>query len=77
MNFFDVSVGAADYMATHLGGPAAHDCRYGLEFVQRFRWPGTGEQVSIEISTRELSWLLEGLDITRTEAHKAVIYSLF
>jgi len=44
---------------------------------QRFWWPGAGEQASIEISTRELSWLLEGLDITRTEAHKPVTYSLF
>ena len=37
---------------------------------QRFWWPGAGENVAIEISTRELSWLLEGLDITRVEAHK-------
>ncbi|MCP3867418.1 MAG: transposase, partial [Gammaproteobacteria bacterium] len=27
---------------------------------QRFWWPGAGEDVAIEISTRELSWLLEG-----------------
>jgi len=44
---------------------------------QRFWWPGAHEQVAIEISTRELSWLLEGLDITRVEAHKAAHYSLF
>ena len=44
---------------------------------QRFWWPGAHEQVAIEISTRELSWLLEGLDITRVEAHQAEKYSVF
>ncbi len=44
---------------------------------QRFWWPGAGERVAIEISTRELSWLLEGLDITRVDAHKEAKYSLF
>jgi len=44
---------------------------------QRFWWPGTHENVALEISTRELSWLLDGLDITRVEAHKATTYSLF
>ena len=44
---------------------------------QRFWWPGAGENAAIEISTRELSWLLEGLDITRVEAHKAANYTLF
>ena len=44
---------------------------------QRFWWPATDEQVSVEISPRELSWLLEGLDITRIEAHQATKYALF
>ena len=44
---------------------------------QRFWWPGSDASVSIEISMRELSWLLEGLDITRLEAHKAVNCVLF
>ena len=44
---------------------------------QRFWWPGAGEKVTIEIPTRELSWLLEGLDITRVEAHKSAKYTLF
>lgn len=44
---------------------------------QRFCWPGRGATGTIEISTRELSWLLEGLDITQIEAHKAARYSLF
>ncbi len=44
---------------------------------QRFWWPGIHENAAVEISTRELSWLLDGLDITRVEAHKAVNYSLF
>ena len=44
---------------------------------QRFWWSGAGEQVALEISTRELGWLLEGLDITRVDAHKEARYSLF
>ncbi len=44
---------------------------------QRFWWPGAREQVALEISMRELSWLLEGLDITRVEAHRAANYALF
>lgn len=44
---------------------------------QRFWWPGGGERSAIAITTRELSWLLEGLDITRIKAHKATHYRLF
>ena len=44
---------------------------------QRFWWPSTGEQLSVEITPRELSWLLEGLDITRIEAHQATQYTMF
>lgn len=43
----------------------------------RFWWPDGQEAVALEISTRELGWLLDGLDITRVEAHKAANYSLF
>lgn len=44
---------------------------------QRFWWPTDGKVHTLEISSRELGWLLEGLDITRIEAHKAAKYSLF
>lgn len=44
---------------------------------QRFCWPKTNNRGAIEISTRELSWLLEGLDIHQVKAHKMVNYSLF
>jgi len=44
---------------------------------QRFWWPAKDNMSAIEVSTRELGWLLEGLDITRVEAHKAAKYSLF
>ena len=44
---------------------------------QRFWWPGVYEKAAVEISARELSWLLEGLDITRVQAHKEAKYSLF
>lgn len=44
---------------------------------QRFWWPNVRDCSAIEVSTRELSWLLEGLDITRVSAHKSAKYSLF
>jgi transposase len=44
---------------------------------QRFWWPTPGEAAALEISARELGWLLEGLDITRIEAHEAARYTLF
>jgi transposase len=43
---------------------------------QRFWWPNARESLAIEISERELSWLLEGLDISRVEAHKKADFSL-
>jgi len=44
---------------------------------QRFWWPmGATDETTVEVSVRELSWLLEGLDITRIEAHKGAKYSL-
>lgn len=43
----------------------------------RFWWPNRSEVTPLEISTRELSWLLDGLDITCVEAHKTLNYSLF
>ena len=44
---------------------------------QRFWWPTDGEYASIEITARELSWLLEGLDVTQVKAHKTAKYALF
>ena len=44
---------------------------------QHFWWPVDNEQVSVEITARELSWLIEGLDITQVEAHKTAHFSLF
>ncbi len=42
---------------------------------QRFYWPSAGEAASVEITSRELSWLLEGLDIRHVTAHKRLDYS--
>lgn len=42
---------------------------------QHFWWPGVDEEGVIEISNRELSWLLEGLDLTQVTAHKETEYS--
>jgi transposase len=44
---------------------------------QRFWWPDGHESVALEITTRELGWLLDGLDITHIEAHKAANFSVF
>ena len=44
---------------------------------QRFWWPKTDESVSVEISNRELGWLLEGLDISDVSAHKTAHFSSF
>jgi len=43
---------------------------------QRFWWPNVDEQQAVEVSYRELSWLLEGLDITQVTAHKKTHFSL-
>jgi len=43
---------------------------------QRFWWPSVGTAAAVQISTRELAWLLEGMDITAVRAHRAVNYSL-
>jgi transposase len=44
---------------------------------ERFRWPqAEGAAASMEISARELRWLLEGLDIARVEGHRKVRFGL-
>lgn len=40
----------------------------------RFRWP-TSEAEVMAIGGRELSWLLEGLDLHRVQGHKIARYS--
>ncbi len=39
----------------------------------RFKWPGTQKEV-LDISSRELSWLIAGLNIS--QAHKPLKYSM-
>ena len=46
------------------------------EQPKRFWWPDVNETAAIEISDRELAWLLEGLDITQVKAHKITDLSL-
>ncbi len=41
---------------------------------QRFRWPESREEV-LQISQRELRWLLEGLDLNQRQAHRPLSYS--
>lgn len=40
----------------------------------RFRWPNSSKEV-LEITHRELQWLLSGLDIKQSKAHKTLVYS--
>lgn len=40
----------------------------------RFRWPETEEEV-LRISARELRWLLDGLALVQSGAHKQLHYS--
>jgi len=42
---------------------------------QRFWWPKAAQSKPLELSMRELSWLLEGLDPSRVEAHKRADFS--
>lgn len=42
---------------------------------QRFYWPTASDSASVQITPRELLWLLEGLDISRVTAHKRLHYS--
>lgn len=40
----------------------------------RFRWPESREEV-LQVGQRELSWLLEGLDINQKTAHKQLAFT--
>jgi transposase len=40
----------------------------------RFRWPDTREEV-LRISSRQLSWLLDGLELVQGNAHGQLQYS--
>jgi transposase len=41
---------------------------------QTYRWPAENA-ASVSISNRELSWLLDGLDIRQKKAHRSLHYS--
>jgi transposase len=41
---------------------------------ERFRWPKRAEEV-IKISPRELRWLLDGLELVQSGAHRQLQYS--
>jgi len=43
---------------------------------ERFYWP-VSDKPSIEMTARELSWLLEGLDVSAMTPHKSLNYSDF
>lgn len=40
---------------------------------ERFKWPDVKSK-SLEIGSRELNWLLDGLDIQQIKAHKSLSY---
>jgi transposase len=39
----------------------------------RFKWPKSFEEKTLKIEARELSWLLDGLEIIQEKAHKKVL----
>lgn len=41
----------------------------------RFKWPEATEEGVVQISERELRWLLEGLDYARLQGHRRVSFS--
>ena len=41
----------------------------------RFRWPDEGVSATAEVSWRELTWLLEGLDVRQRGAHGSLFYT--
>ena len=44
---------------------------------ERFRWPqGEAMAASVEVSARELRWLLDGLDIRRVQGHRKAEFGL-
>ncbi len=43
---------------------------------QRFWWPQGAQEGAVELSVRELQWLIEGLDPSRMEAHSRADFSL-
>ena len=42
---------------------------------QRFWWPQGAKEGAVELSVRELQWLIEGLDPNRIEAHRRTDFS--
>lgn len=42
-----------------------------------FKWPDTKSDMSLCVSSRELTWLLDGLSLHQKEAHKEVVERLF
>lgn len=45
---------------------------------QRFWWPDSAVDVAaVELSIRELGWLLEGLDVAQTQGHASTKYTVF
>jgi transposase len=41
---------------------------------EKFKWPADREQL-LEVDFRQLSWLLEGLDITKIQPHSKLNYT--
>lgn len=42
---------------------------------QRFWWPEGDEHQALELSVRELQWLLDGLDPTQIKGHRRALFS--
>lgn len=42
---------------------------------ERFKWPKKNDQSSFELSSRDLKWLLEGIDLSKIKKHDELNYT--
>jgi transposase len=42
---------------------------------ERFKWKAKGDEAKIVISSRELKWLLQGVDLAKIKMHEALTFS--
>lgn len=42
---------------------------------ERFKWPKKSEHKTIQLSSQELYWLLEGIDLSKIKKHNTLTYS--
>lgn len=41
---------------------------------ERFKWKGKGDKPAIEISSKDLKWILQGVDIAKVKMHEKITF---